>query len=71
MYCEPIEEWKHITANKQKRQKVLDLLGAFAYLQNVIGHFKGQRQLDKNNQNIECYLQLDSCAFPIGRLDKF
>lgn len=44
---------------------------ALAIARAVIGHFKGQRQLDKNNQNIECYLQLDSCAFPIGRLDKF
>ena len=44
MYCEPIEEWKHITANKQKRQKVLDLLGAFAYLQNVSGHCERQRK---------------------------
>jgi len=24
-----------ITPNKQKRQKVLDLLGAFAYLENI------------------------------------
>ena len=48
MYCEPIEEWKHITANKQKRQKVLDLLGAFAYLQNVSGKLKdNHQQFDK------------------------
>ena len=39
MYCEPIEEWKHITANKQKRQKVLDLLSAFAYLKTVRNQF--------------------------------
>ncbi len=26
----------YITPNKQKRQKVLSLLGAFAYLQNVM-----------------------------------
>jgi hypothetical protein len=40
-------------------------------LQNVIGHFKRRQRLDKNNQNIEYHLLLDSCTFPIGRLEKF
>ena len=29
-----------LTPNKQKRQKVLDLLGAFAYLENVTSNFE-------------------------------
>lgn len=50
MYCEPIEEWKHITANKQKRQKVLDLLGAFAYLQTVRHNSRTQGLFNQYNR---------------------
>src|SRR5215204_836158 len=38
---------------------------------NVIGHFKRTTRLDKNNQNIESYLRLDSYISPVGQPNKF
>ncbi len=38
---------------------------------DVIGHFKIRQRLDKNNQNIEYYLRIDSCVISVGQLDKF
>lgn len=39
--------------------------------ETVVGHFKRRQQLDKNDQNIEYYLRLDSCFVSIGQPYKF
>jgi hypothetical protein len=53
------------------QQALAEYVYIYGGYKQVIGHFKRRQRLDKNNQNIEYYLRLDSSTFPIGQLDKF